>query len=126
MPTALGLSTYRWNNNIKSMLLLAVFPFLLLTLLGGIFYLYGAFYAHYSGGVVSPYLFANFHLPWKEGGGRPLDFALSAVITWWPIVLGVALVWLVIGYAFNDDIIHAATGAKAVTRAEEPKLYNLL
>ncbi len=32
---------YRWNNNIKSMLLLLMFPFLLLGLMGGVFYLFG-------------------------------------------------------------------------------------
>ena len=40
MAAALGLSTYRWNNNLKSVLLLAAFPFLLLFLLGALFYIY--------------------------------------------------------------------------------------
>ncbi len=38
---ALGLSTYQWNNNIKSVVLLAAFPFLLLLLLGIVFYATG-------------------------------------------------------------------------------------
>ena len=41
MPAALGLSTYRWNNNIKSILLLLAFPVLLLMLLGSIFFVFG-------------------------------------------------------------------------------------
>ena len=45
---------------------------------------------------------------------------------WWPIVVGIAAVWVMIGYLFNDTIIHMATGAKPVTREEQPKLYNLL
>ncbi len=46
---AAGLSTYRWNNNIKSMLLLAAFPFLLLLLFGIFVYLLGWIYADPAG-----------------------------------------------------------------------------
>jgi heat shock protein HtpX len=41
-------------------------------------------------------------------------------------VTGIAVVWVLIGYLFNDSIIHMATGAVAVTRQEQPQLYNLL
>ena len=40
--------------------------------------------------------------------------------------LGVAAGWVLIGYLFNDAIIHRATGAKPVTRVQQPKLYDLL
>jgi heat shock protein HtpX len=36
------------------------------------------------------------------------------------------LVWIVIGYYFNQSIIDAVTGGRDVTRAEQPRLYNLL
>jgi len=123
MPAALGLTTYRWNNNIKSILLLLAFPVLLLTLLGGIFFVYGLvnifpqdqFGAFQSLGITS-----------VLGSGGPGDLAFSAVVAWWPIVLGVASVWVLVGYYFNGTIIHFATGAKPVTRDQAPKLYNLL
>jgi heat shock protein HtpX len=115
----LGLTTYRLNNNIKSTVLLIAFPLLLLTLLGVIFLLFGF--------VGPPYqMFSLFDLSPVLGDGSPLDLALSAVYTWWPIVLGIATIWLLIGYFFNDWIIHRATGAKAVDRTEQPELYNLL
>jgi len=41
MAAALGLTTYRWNNNTKSVLLLCAFPLLLLGLLAGVFFVYG-------------------------------------------------------------------------------------
>jgi heat shock protein HtpX len=128
MAATLGLSTYRWNNNIKSFLLLAAFPFLLLALLGGIFGVMGWLYAQQPGanGLVSPYLFQNFGLHAVQGTSTPLAFAEAAVIQYWPIVLGVAVVWVLIGYVFNDQIIHMATGAQAVTRQENPKLYDIL
>jgi heat shock protein HtpX len=120
----LGLSTYRWNNNLKSILLLAAFPLLLLTLLGGIFFLLGLFLGgqgRYGGGA-----FQLFDLTPVLGTFGPADFALSAMAAYWPVVLGVAAVWVLIGYFFNDAIIHMATGAVPVTRQDVPVLYNLV
>jgi heat shock protein HtpX len=127
MPNSvLGLSTYRWNNNIKSIILLALFPALLLGLLGGIFYAFGFVYADPASHEVSPLLFNTFHLTPVTGGNHPQDLALAALYAWWPPVIGVAAVWTLIGYLFNDSIIHLATGAKAVERRDAPKLYNIL
>lgn len=101
----LGLTTYRLNNNLKSTALLIAFPFLLLTLLG-----------------VSVFFFSLL----TGERGAPADLAFEAIYTWWPVVLGVAAIWVLIGYLFNDAIIHRATGAKAVTRDQQPELYDLL
>lgn len=120
-PARIGLSTWRWNNNLKSILLLAAFPLLLALLLGGIFFAFGLI-------ATGPYFdpFAAFGLTPVLGTGTPADLALSAVYAWWPIVFGLAAIWVVIGYLFNDSIIHMATGAQPVTREEAPALYNLL
>jgi heat shock protein HtpX len=125
-PAPLGLSTYRWNNNIKSTLLLAAFPLLLLTLLGGVFFAFGLFTLGSADSYSSLDPFQSFGLQPVLGTGAPSDLALSAMAEWWPIVFGVAAVWVLIGYLFNDSIIHMATGAKPVTREQEPKLYDLL
>jgi heat shock protein HtpX len=114
----LGLTTYRQNNNIKSMVLLAMFPVLLLSLLGFTFFLVGAFSPRES--------FYSFGLEPVLGTGTPLDLALSAIYAYWPIVIGIATVWVLIGYFFNDAIIHSATGAEQVTREQQPELYNLV
>jgi len=124
-PANLGLSTYRWNNNVKSLLLLLAFPLLLAGLLGGIFFVFGLFIIGREGrGFYDPFL--SFGLQPVLGTGSPADLALSAIYAWWPIVFGVAAVWVLIGYVFNDAIIHMATGAKPVERSEAPRLYNLL
>ena len=115
----LGLTTYRQNNNIKSTLLLLAFPFLLLALLGAIFFLAGAFGRPRE-------LFYTFDLYSVLGTGSPLDLALSAVYAYWPVIIGIAAVWVLIGYLFNDWIIHRATGAEQVTREQQPQLYNLV
>jgi heat shock protein HtpX len=115
----LGLTSYRQNNNIKSMVLLAMFPLLLLTLMGAIFFLAGL-------ATDSREFFYSFRMDSVLGTGTPLDLALSAIYAWWPVVLGIAAIWVLIGYLFNDWIIHRATGAEPVTRKEQPELYNLV
>jgi heat shock protein HtpX len=121
---AIGLSTYRWNNNIKSMLLLAAFPFLLLLLLGILAYGFGWVLAD-PRGLIDPRSFAGYGLE-PSGGDTPGDFALAAIRAWWPYVIGGAAIWVGIGYLFNDSMIHAATGAQPLGRAEAPRLYALL
>jgi heat shock protein HtpX len=115
----LGLTTYRQDNNIKSTVLLLAFPFLLLALMGGIFFFGGMFAGPRE-------MFYTLDLDPVLGTGSAADLALSAVYAYWPIVLGIAAVWVLIGYFFNDAIIHSATGAVAVTRQEQPELYNLV
>jgi heat shock protein HtpX len=120
----LGLSTYRWNNNIKSFVLLAGFPFLLALLMGGIFFAFGLISQTQEGTAIDA--FEIFGLNPVLGTATPLDLALSAIYEWWPIVFGIAAVWVLIGYLFNDAIIHLATGAQPVTREQAPELYNIL
>ena len=102
----LGLTTYRQNNNIKSTVLLLLFPLLLLTLMGVVFFLAGSF-------ADSREFFYSFDMESVLGTGTPLDLALSAIYAFWPIVIGIATVWVVIGYLFNDWIIRRATGCSA-------------
>lgn len=123
----LGLTAWRSSNNTKTVLLLAAFPVLLLLLLGVMSLIWAAMM---EGG---RYGYAYGYGPWQTlglhsvlGTGTALDFALSVVATWWPVVLGIAAIWLMIGYVFNDAIIHMATGAEPVSRTEQPELYNLL
>ena len=125
MPATLGLTTYRRSNNFKSILLLAAFPLLLLGLMGGIFFAFGLF----ASGQRGPYGYSPFQAFGIEsvlGTGSAGDLAVSAMVAYWPIIFGIAAVWMIIGYFFNSSIIHAATGAKPVSRQEQPQLYNLL
>ena len=115
----LGLTTYRLNNNLKSTALLIAFPFLLLTLMGVIVFALGS--------LGNPEdLFGAFGVSPLLGTGDAGDLALSTVYAWWPVILGIAAAWVLIGYLFNDAIIHRATGAKPVTREQQPALYDQL
>jgi heat shock protein HtpX len=49
------------------------------------------------------------------------DFAMAL-----PWATGGTLIWIAIAYKFHQSMIDAVTGAREVSRAEEPRLYNLL
>jgi heat shock protein HtpX len=49
------------------------------------------------------------------------DFLLAV-----PFATGGTLLWLLIAYKFHQKMIDAITGGQEVTRAEQPRLYNLL
>src|SRR5471030_390067 len=60
----------------------------------------------------------------------PLDFLIRAAkfdfimaLPW--ATLG-TVIWIAIAYKFHQSMIDAVTGATEVTRAEQPRLYNLL
>jgi heat shock protein HtpX len=120
----IGLSTYRWNNNIKSLLLLAVFPFLLLLFLTALFYALMLFITFEDG--ISREDFLRFDVTPVLGTYRALDFTLGVSRAIGPYVIAVALIWFVIGYLFNDMMIHRATGAQRAGRAEARRLERIL
>jgi heat shock protein HtpX len=107
---ALGLQTYIWNNNIRSAVLLIGFPILLL---GMVFCL------------VLGMIWAGM-LPPGDGYGGAAPEALAVMWQAAPLAIGVAVVWFVIAYFFNQTIIDFATGSRPLTRTEEPRAYNLL
>ncbi|MEP7029756.1 MAG: M48 family metallopeptidase [Pseudolabrys sp.] len=61
---------------------------------------------------------------------RPIQFLLRAArydfIMALPFATGGAILWILIAYKFHQSMIDAITDASAVTREQEPRLYNLL
>lgn len=108
---AYGLQTHIWNNNWKSVLLMAGFPILLILLLYALFLLFAGF----SGVSVGP-----------DPVAGPFIWAADALAQAWPFAVAGAILWFGIAYVFYQNIIDAATGARKVERTAEPKLYNLL
>ncbi len=109
MGAAFGLQTHIWNNNFKSVALLAGFPLLLLLLMYGLFLLAVGLGGDWSGGAEQPFL-----------------IAASLMLHAWPFALIGAGVWFVIAYFGYQAMIDAATGARALTRQDAPEPYNLL
>ena len=101
-----GLKTYIWNNRLKSLVLLAGFPVLLLLICFGFALVIAAFNDPTVGdGIVDAF-----------------DLLPSLV----PVAIGAALIWFVIAWFANQKIVDVATGAKKVDRTSEPRLWNIL
>lgn len=109
--SAYGLQTHIWNNNWKTVLLMAGFPVLLLLLTYALFLLFAGFTGTYYGNDPMTGYFI---------------WAGDALAKAWPFAIAGAILWFGIAYAFYQNIIDAATGARKVERSAEPKLYNLL
>ena len=63
-------------------------------------------------------------------GGPPLDYLIRAAefdfLKALPFATAGTILWIAIAYKFHQSMIDAVTGARVVSRAEEPQLYNLL
>lgn len=106
MMKSTGSQSQIWNNGIKSLFLLAMFPvFVGLIVYAGLIVQLGL-----SGMPVTEALVAGF-------------YALPPTIPY--VFVGVA-VWFVIAFLLNVQMINMAMGAKSVSRKQEPELYNLL
>jgi heat shock protein HtpX len=108
---AYGLQTHIWNNNSKSLLLLAGFPLLLLMVTYALFLLFAGFGGYSMG---------------KDANVGPFIWAADALAQAWPFAIAGAILWFGIAYVAYQGIIDAATGARKVERREQPRLYNLL
>ncbi len=106
MLGAYGLKTYIWNNRLKSLILLAGFPFLLLLICFGFAVLIAA--------LDNPSV------------GQGIEDAIQLLPALIPIAFGAAILWFVIAWFANQGIIDMVTGARPVERKAEPRLYNLL
>jgi heat shock protein HtpX len=60
----------------------------------------------------------------------PLDYLVQAALfdltKAFPFATIGTVVWILIAYKFHQSMIDAVTGGHEITRAEEPRLYNLL
>lgn len=101
----MGINTYIWNNNLKSIILLCAFPFLFFLMI----------FCYFAVVPQDP-----------NQGLHPVDMGLAGVaMTWHWVILGVGI-WFVIAYFFNGAMIRAATHAHPLSRQDSPVLYNLL
>ena len=102
---AVGLQTYIWNNNLRSIFLLAAFPVLLLILLYAVeLTLLGSGFAR------APY---GYYVTM----GDQFAYAARLTLESAPLAIGVAVVWFIIAYFGNQTIIDMATGAAPVARS---------
>ena len=110
---AFGLGSHISSNNLKSILLLAGFPVLLLLLMYALFLLYA--------GLAGP--------EYQLGVGamaQPFVWAANTMTQAWPFAIGGAGVWFTIAYFSHQALIDLSTGAVALARKDDPRTYNLL
>lgn len=101
-----GLSTYIWNNRLKSLFLLAGFPFLLLLICFA--------FALIISALDNPDI------------GTGFANAVRLLPTLVPIALGGAALWFLIAFFAHQLIIDAVTGGRRIERSDNPRLWNLL
>jgi len=106
MFQAYGLYGHIQANRLRSAILLAGFVALLHALLFSLLLIWSAL----SGGTVDEIV-----------TDAVLQFRRS-----WPVAMIAALVWFAIAYLTHQTLIRMATGARGISRAEAPKLYNAL
>ena len=111
---ATGLRSHIWNNNLKSVLLLAGFPVLLILL--------GLAMTWILFGVAEPAMTGGKGVGATDFWSAELE-RLPTIAAW---SLGLAGVWFVIAWFFHQSIINASTGARSLDRKSEPRVYNLL
>ncbi|WP_198371365.1 M48 family metallopeptidase [Roseomonas rosulenta] len=102
---ATGLRTHAWNTAWRSMLLLAGFPLLLALMAFGV----GLIFAAEQHSLDRAFRDTLRNLPWL-----------------YVMACGAAAIWFAIAWVAHNRILDWATGAHPVTRAEEPRLWNLL
>lgn len=104
-PTA-GLQTHIWNNNLKSVGLLASYPFLILGIVWAI-------------GTTLGYIGTS-------NGQNAMALSNSFLANYWPIVMSGVVIWFLVAYLFHTKMVRRLSHSHSVTRKEEPALYNLL
>jgi len=132
---SIGLNTHIWRNNMRSIMLLAFYPVLLL----GVFWLaswalsmsmfrYSATNitgAYYGSGTMEDFVNSDKTMPALDLGASA-SFANAFTIEYAPIVITAVAIWFLIAWFFHTSMIRKLSKSHPVTRKEEPELYNLL
>ena len=105
---AFGLQTHIWNNNLKSMALLAGFPLLLLLLMYGL-----------------SLIIVSMSVP-VNTIEEAMVAALDMIARGWPYAFAGAALWFTLAWLFHQKMIEATTGSKSLSRQDAPEIYNLL
>lgn len=110
----IGLSTHIWNNNLKSLLILGFYPFLML----GLVWLIAAAIGWGLLGMAQPEI--------EKGLDVAVTFANGTISDIWILVIGVVGIWFMVSWFFHTRMISRLAHSHSVTRVEEPELYNML
>ncbi|MBR5394894.1 MAG: M48 family metallopeptidase [Bacteroidaceae bacterium] len=107
-----GIHTQQVRNNIKSLLLLLLFPCIILAIV----YAFVAFLNMQE----VPDGFQTSHIAFDA---MATNEAFLMTLPW---VIGIVGIWFMISYFTNTSIVRQATGAKPLERRENPRIYNIV
>ncbi len=96
-----GLQTQIWNNNVKSTILLIMFPLVILVLAWLFFFI----------------------LRSEDHTLYDVNYNFIGVAPW---IIAIVLIWFLIAWFANTAMIRSATGAKPLERRDNKRIYNLV
>ena len=102
---AFGLQTFIWENNFKSIVLLAVFPILL---------------------TIELYLIIYALIIGTTESGDPFQLTNQLVVVFFPLIVFGVLLWFFIAFFVHKKLTLAMAGAKPIDRIANPEIYNLV
>lgn len=108
----IGIHSQQVRNNMKSLLLLVLFPCIILAIV----YVFVAFLNMQE--VADGYQSSHLEFDWQATG--------EAFLTALPWVLGIVGVWFMVSYFSNASMVRKATGARPLERRENPRVYNIV
>lgn len=103
----IGIQTQKKQNNLRSVLLLFLFPCLL-------------------AGLVFLFCYMLFSLSETSSGAETLELSTALFVEIVPYIFGGVLIWFMIAYFINTNIINSATGSRPLERKENKRVYNLV
>ncbi len=111
-----GIQTQIRENNTKSVMLLLSFPCIILVLVWIMIAVCNAL------GVA----FVSEAQYYGQITGVDIDHVNQSFLVTIPFVIIAVGIWFTIAYFFNTKMIQSATGARSVTRMENPRIYNIV
>lgn len=107
-----GIHTQQVSNNVKSLLLLLLFPCILL----GVVYVF--LLVSSAMGVSDPAYGQSTGVDWDY-----VNYEMLHILPW---VVGIVGMWFMVSYMLNTSMIRHATGARPLQRRENPRVYNIV
>ncbi len=108
MAATVGLKSHIWNNNLRSVILLALYPLLLMVMVWAVCFVIGLSENH-----------PQYHSSSGPDEAKAVAFANDILIEYWPMVLTVVLIWFSISWFFHTSMIRKLSHSHPVSRNEE-------
>ncbi|HEY8191665.1 MAG TPA: M48 family metalloprotease, partial [Alphaproteobacteria bacterium] len=152
---AVGLKTAIWNNNILSVILVALYPLTITVMVWCVAALIGmagsygrGAYDFYDPGMDCEGEYVedtdddgndiliyesdcedtgeSYTADWETMFAEGRETATAFAMQYWPAIFGAVFGWFLISAAFHTRMIRMLSHARPVSRSQEPELYNLL